>query len=138
MWRVKKTNNMLKEKAHSRMNDRFLEFFESVFHGKVKESEKNLEKIMIGEKIDSEQKEGYFKALEGLLLTIKSNDDKYLYFSKISFNPSVLKKLREEFKAHAEKSLHSDYDRGYFSALLDYVKVVGKIEPWKNQTKSNG
>ena len=116
------------------MDDRFLNFFESVFYKRITESEKNLEKIMIEKKIDSEQKEGYFKALEGLLLTIKSNDDNHLYFSKMVFNPSVLKKLRKEFKVHIENSLHSDYDRGYFKALQDYIKIVGKIEPWKNQT----
>ncbi len=88
---------------------------------------------MSGEKIDSKKEEGYLKALEGLLLTIKSNDDKYLYFSKTSFNPNALKTLRKEFKEHVESSLHSDYDRGYFSALLDYLKIIGKIEPWKNQ-----
>lgn len=120
------------------MDDTFQKFFESIFYRRIKESEKNLEEIMLGEKIDSKKKEGYLKALEGLLLTIKSNDDKYLYFSKTSFDPSVLETLRKEFKDHVESSLHSDYDRDYFSALLDYLKVIGKNELWKNQMGVDG
>jgi hypothetical protein len=69
------------------------------------------------------------KALEGLLLTTKSNDDKYLYLSKIEMTPSKVKTLRKEFAQHGTNGLHSDYDRGYFEAVESYLKKVEREGP---------
>lgn len=118
------------------MNDNFLKFFESLVQGRLKESEKNFERIIIGEGMDSEKKRGYIKALEGLLLTLKSSDDKYLYFAKESFDENTLPKLEKEFTDHTNDPLHSEYDRGYFSALLDYIRIVKK-RPLKEQVKDS-
>jgi hypothetical protein len=57
-------------------------------------------------------------------LTAKSNDDKYLYLSKIDKTPKKLKVLRREFASHTRSSLHSDYDKGYFRALESYVRKL--------------
>ena len=59
-----------------------------------------------------------------MLLTAKSSDDKYLYFSKIEKTPKNLKALRREFGQQVKNPLHGDFDRGYFQALEDYVKVL--------------
>ena len=64
-----------------------------------------------------------------MLLTAKSSDDKYLYFSKIEKTPKNLKTLRREFGEQAKNSLHGDFDRGYFQALEDYVKVLEHTNP---------
>ena len=72
----------------------------------------------------NESAKGYLKALEGLLLTAKSNDDKYLYLSKIERTQKNLKTLRREFSQQARNGLHSDFDRGYFQALEAYIRVL--------------
>jgi hypothetical protein len=77
----------------------------------------------------TENARGYLKALEGLLLTAKSNDDKYLYLSKIEKTPNNLKTLRKEFGQQAKNTLHADFDRGYFQALEAYVKVLERSSP---------
>jgi len=118
------------------MNDNFLKFFESLVQGRLKESEKNFERIIIGEGMDSEKKRGYIKALEGLLLTLKSSDDKYLYFAKESFDDDTLHKLEKEFTDHINDPLRSEYDRGYFSALVDYIKILKK-RPLKEKVKAS-
>jgi hypothetical protein len=72
----------------------------------------------------TESAKGYLKALEGLLLTAKSSDDKYLYLSKIEKTQKNFKMLRREFSQEAKKSLHSDFDRGYFQGLEAYARVL--------------
>jgi hypothetical protein len=72
----------------------------------------------------TESAKGYLKALEGLLLTAKSNDDKYFYFSKFEKTPKNLKTLRREFAQQAKNALHGDFDRGYFQALEAYVRAL--------------
>jgi hypothetical protein len=68
------------------------------------------------------------KALEGLLLTAKSNDDKYLYLAKIEKTPTKLRTLRREFSAQTANALHTDYDRGYFYALESFVRKLERSE----------
>jgi len=77
----------------------------------------------------TESTKGYLKALEGLLLTAKSNDDKYLYLSKVEKTPKSLKTLRKEFNQQTRATLHGDYDRGYFQALEGYVRMLERAGP---------
>jgi len=114
------------------MDNKHTEFFNQILTENLKESERIFEKIAIEEKIDSEWKEGYRKALEGLLLTLKPNSERYLFFTK-KFNEDNVIELHKEFKAHTENSLHAEFDRGYFSALLDYLITLEKNKPWKKQ-----
>jgi hypothetical protein len=72
----------------------------------------------------TETAKGYLKALEGLLLTAKSTDDKYLYLAKIDKTQKNLKTLRREFSQQTKNALHSDFDRGYFQALEAYAKIL--------------
>ena len=55
---------------------------------------------------------------------MKSNDDKYLYLSRIEKTQKNLKTLRREFGQQAKNGLHSDFDRGYFQALEAYIKLL--------------
>jgi len=63
------------------------------------------------------------------VLTAKSNDDKYLYLSKVERTPKNLKILRREFSQQAKNALHSDFDRGYFQALEAYAKMLEHSNP---------
>ncbi len=73
---------------------------------------------------------GYVKALEGLLLTYKSNDDKYIYLPRVlaSRTEDSIKQLREEFEKFASNEIHGEYDRGFFKALEDYVTVLSALK----------
>lgn len=70
-----------------------------------------------------------------MLLTAKSNDDKYLYLSKIEMTPTKLKTLRKDFAQHGTNPLHSDYDRGYFQALETYFKMLER-EPTQEHAEA--
>jgi hypothetical protein len=73
---------------------------------------------------------GYVKALEGLLLTYRSNDDKYIYLPKMlgTRGEESINQLRKEFGDFASNEIHGEYDRGYFKALEDYISLLASMK----------
>ena len=107
-------------------------YFILVGERRISEAERELQTIR--EKSDSSQwDKGYMKALEGLLLTQKSTSEKYLYLARVKLNEESAKKLKTEFAQHASNELHSEYDRGYFKALSDYVDALERNALWNNK-----
>jgi hypothetical protein len=63
-----------------------------------------------------------------MLLTMKNND-RYSFLSTTDLSDKKhLKNYRREFLSHMESRLHDEYDRGYFEAWSDYMKILPKIE----------
>jgi len=86
----------------------------------------------IRQKSDSTQwSRGYVKALEGLMLTYRNDDDKYIYLPKTLTNKSGQENeaLRKEFAEFAGNEIHGEYDRGFFKALEDYLLQVATLRP---------
>jgi hypothetical protein len=102
-------------------------FFKAVIERRNADAEKELDavRVMIS---GTENGRGYLKGLEGLLLTAKSNDDKYLYLSKIEKTQRKLRELRKEFANHTTSALHNDYDKGYFQALENYIRSLERAD----------
>src|SRR5438309_7783870 len=95
------------------------------------DAEKELD--VIRQKSDNSQwSRGYVKALEGLMLTYRNNDDKYIFLPKVLANRTedTITNLKKEFSEFAANELHGEYDRGYFKALDDYFTLLGNL---KNQ-----
>lgn len=98
-------------------------FFQAVVERRIADAEKELDTFRA--KIPgTERGKGYLKGLEGLLLTAKSNDDRYLYLSRFENTQKKLRLLRREFASHTTNNLHSDYDKGYFQALENYIRKL--------------
>jgi hypothetical protein len=56
------------------------------------------------------------------------NSDRYSFLSTADLNDKKhLKNYRREFLNHMESRLHDEYDRGYFEAWSDYMKILPKI-----------
>ena len=113
-------------------------FFQLVTSRQFAEAERILERIK--QKIHmSDRNRGYFQALYGMLLTMK-NSDRYSFLSTVDFtNKKQLKNYRKEFLDHMESRLHDEYDRGYFEAWSDYMKILPRIEapaPLNNKNAS--
>ena len=102
-------------------------FFQAVIDRRISDAEKELDSIRASIPA-SDAATGYLKALEGLLLTAKSNDDKYLYLSKIEKTPKKLKAIRKEFTNHSTNVLHAAYDKGYFQALESFMRKLERSE----------
>ena len=94
------------------------------------DAEKELDTIK--QKSDSTQwSRGYVKALEGLMLTYRNDDDKYIYLPKTLTNKSGPENeaLRKGFEEFAANEIHGEYDRGFFKALEDYLSQVATLRP---------
>jgi len=115
--------------------DRYLRL---IVDRKIADAEKELEDLRpkIG---NTEWNRGYVRALEGLLLTRKANNDSYQFFSKKEFDKKSLKALSREFALNAASPLYGDYDRGYFSGLTRLVKVMEEagVYTLSNNTRSH-
>ena len=102
-------------------------FFQLITSRQFAEAERILERIK--QKMHaSDRNRGYFQALYGMLLTMK-NSDRYAFLSTVDLTDRTqLKNYRKEFLSHVERRLHDEYDRGYFEAWSDYMKILPKIE----------
>jgi hypothetical protein len=77
----------------------------------------------------NERNRGYFQALTGMLLVQKNNDDRYAFLANHSFHDKKeLLNHRREFLRQSEFRLHADYDKGFFSAWADYMRILSKLE----------
>jgi hypothetical protein len=101
--------------------------FQLITNRKITESERVLQRIIINMKEDfnKEFNYGYVRALEGVILACKSDKNSYCFFNNINFNDiGKLKKYHNVFLKNARKNLNADYDRGFFTALADYMNVI--------------
>jgi len=103
-------------------------FFQLVTSRQFAEAERILERVKQKMHV-SERNRGYFQALYGMLLTQKSNNDRYAFLSGLdSTNRKRLKHYRQEFLSHVESRLHAEYDRGFFEAWADYMRILPRLE----------
>jgi len=104
------------------------QYFQLVAKRQFAEAERILERMKLkAEK--TERNRGYLQALHGILLSNKSNNDQYTFLSNINLNDkAALEKHRREFLKHSRNGLHSEYDRGFFSAWADFTRILLKLE----------
>ena len=106
-------------------------FFQYLFNRQFAEAEREL--LRLKEKMHkTEWNHGYIKALEGLILTIKFNDQEYSFLTNKDIQD--VKKLgsyRRDFLKHVKNKYHGDYDRGFFSAWSDCIRVLIRINEKK-------
>ena len=101
--------------------------FQLVFERKFAEAERMLERVITKmEKNENDEfNSGYFQAIRGIILSSRSGSDPDTLLNSISNGSSEqLKRYHKEFSSNAENRLHGGFDRGYFAALSDYVRVV--------------
>jgi len=117
-------------------------FFQFLVNRQFTEADRELERLK--QKMQkTEWNRGYFRALFGMLLTRRSNNnDAYAFFSKLDFSDTAtLNHYRREFLEHTRNGLHGDFDRGYFSAWADCMRVVSRMNSTNaqnaNPTTSN-
>jgi len=103
-------------------------FFQLLTNRQFAEAEREVERLSSNVK-KNEFNSGFLRALNGMILAHRSNDDQYVFLSSMNFNsrPELIK-YRREFSGHIKNKLHSDYDRGFFKAWTEYMRVLIKLE----------
>jgi len=114
-----------------------IRYFQLLVNRQFSEAERELERLK--QKIHkTEWNRGYFRALYGMLLARRANNnDSYAFFSKLDLNDvEALQSYRREFLGHVKSGLHGDFDRGFFSAWADCMRVLSRIDI-ANNPKAN-
>jgi hypothetical protein len=102
-------------------------YFQLIVSRQFTEAERELERVK--QKMQkTEWNRGYFRALYGMYLSRKNTSDDYAFFSKVDFSDKVLlNDYRKEFLSHMGNGLHGDFDRGYFSAWADCMRILSRM-----------
>lgn len=68
---------------------------------------------------------GYLNALEGMLVTQRSGDTRYVYLSRLDLkDPKKIDEARRCFQAEVKNPLQGEFDRGFFSAWLEFLRAA--------------
>ncbi len=113
--------------------------FQLVSERKFAEAERTLERITVRMEKggQSEYNVGYLRALEGIILTSRSGSETFEFFGSLDLNDvGALRRYHKEFLNSTKSRFHGDYDRGYFSALADYMRVVLRTAQSSAKTES--
>jgi hypothetical protein len=107
-------------------------FFQLLVNRQFTEAERELERLK--QKMQkTEWNRGYFRALYGMYLSRKANGESYTFFSKLDLEDKpALHGYRREFLDHVRNKFHGDFDRGFFSAWADCMRVLSRITIPKN------
>jgi hypothetical protein len=113
-------------------------YFQLIVKRQFTEAARELERLK--QKMQrTEWNRGYFRALYGMYLSRKNNGDAYAFFSRLDLSDkAALHGYRREFLNHMRNGLHGDFDRGYFSAWADCMRVLTRIDienPETNRSK---
>ncbi|MCW4005648.1 MAG: hypothetical protein NWF04_03495 [Candidatus Bathyarchaeota archaeon] len=103
-------------------------YFQLLVGRQFTEAERELERLK--QKMQrTEWNRGYYRALKGIYLSRKSSNDNYSFLSKLDFTDKpALHEYRREFFDETHSSLHADFDRGFFSAWADCMRVISRME----------
>ena len=103
-------------------------YFQLIVNRQFTEGERELERLK--QKMHkTEYNRGYFRGLYGMLLSRRSVNDGYAFFSKLDLTDKAsLHQFKREFLEHTKNGLHGDFDRGYFAAWSDCMRVLSRIE----------
>jgi len=102
-------------------------FFQLIVNRQFTEAERELERLK--QKMHkTEWNRGYFRALYGMYLSRKTNGDAYAFFPKLDLtDKAALHSYKREFLGHVGSKLHGDFDRGFFSAWADCMRVLSRM-----------
>jgi hypothetical protein len=105
---------IIKGKAREELS----QFLSNALDRKFTDAERVLEDIKKRELGDPEFKEGYLAALEGILLSVRSGDERD-FFNKVTFDPDMMKNYMQEFLEFNASPIRTSFDMGFFSAWTD-------------------
>lgn len=95
-------------------------FFDAVIERRFSDADKALDEVMNKKNPNPEFQEGYIKALEGILTSARSGDERD-FLNKANYTEEGLEKYSREFREILQKGRPKPFDIGFFSAWSDLV-----------------
>lgn len=104
-----------------------ISFFKNMIDRRFTDAEKALSVIKERKFTDEEYKTGYINALDGLLLSVRSGDERDFY-NRNNFDQKSLKDHKEDFKEFRKTPIRTQFDSGYFAAWSDIMQYKANVE----------
>ena len=102
-------------------------FFQNLMDRKFTDAERELDNLKGRKFVDDEYKKGYINAFEGLLLSIRSGDERDFY-NRINMSGKSLDDYIKEFKNFRKLPIRTQFDHGFFTAWTDILQFRVNIE----------
>ena len=107
--------------SSKKTKDEIISFFENMFDRRFSEAEKILISVKEMDLGDSEFKEGYLNALEGLLVSYRSGDERD-FLNKAESDARSMNSYRKQFRELTNDGVNTQFDIGYFMAWSDLMQ----------------
>jgi len=125
---VTKTSNPSKGlSVTGKTRESVVAFFGNLQERKFSEAERELENIKDKKFNDDEFKQGYMNALEGLLQSVRSGDERE-FFNRANLTGENLKSYMTKFEEFRKVPTRTLFDSGYFTAWNDLLQFKRNIE----------
>ena len=119
---------MVKRRVPKKVRTLTTRYIKLLNERKMTEADKVMEKIREGLKSIPWHR-GYYNALEGIATALKSKDNQYLYINRIDpKDKKGMNQLQKEFSMQSRSPLQGDFDKGYFTAWLEYIRILKSRE----------
>ena len=102
-------------------------FFENLMDRKFSDAERELNNLKERKIVDEEYKKGYIKAFEGLLLSIRSGDERDFY-NRINMSGKTFDEYIKEFKNFRKLPIRTQFDQGFFTAWTDILQFKINVD----------
>jgi hypothetical protein len=102
-------------------------FFENLMDRKFSDAERELDNLKERKIVDYEYKKGYIEAFEGLLLSVRSGDERDFY-NRINLSGKKYDEYIKKFKDFRKLPTRTQFDQGFFSAWADILQFRKNIE----------
>ena len=106
--------------ATGKTREAVIVFFDAIIERRFSDADKALVEVKIRKNPNPEFQEGYIKALEGILISARSGDERD-FLNKASFTEEAMQKYSADFKDILQKGLPQLFDLGFFSAWADLM-----------------
>ena len=95
-------------------------FFRCVLERRFSDAERALASIREKKFGNTDFKAGYLNALDGIILSTRSNDPRD-FINRAPFDPKSMEMYNKEFVTYLKDGIHTPFDVGYFSAWSDFL-----------------
>jgi hypothetical protein len=106
--------------ATGKTREAVIVFFDAVIERRFSDADKALEEVRNRKNPNPEFQDGYIKALEGILTSARSGDERD-FFNRVSNTEEGLDKQSRDFREILLKGRPKPFDLGFFSAWSDLV-----------------
>ena len=106
--------------ATGKTREAVIVFFDAVLERRFSDADKALDEVKGRKNANPEFQGGYIKALEGMLSSAKSGDERD-FFNRSLSTEEALEKYSQDFRATTRIGQPKPFDLGFFSAWSDLV-----------------